>query len=412
MTARLRSVIFWLHLAAGVVAGSVILIMAVTGVLLTYERQILEWADRGYRSAPPAGATRLPVEDLLARAAAARPDAKPTGFTLQADPAAPAQVALGRGRSVYLNPYSGAVLGEGAPGARKFFRAVTDWHRWLAAKEDHRKLARAVTGAANLAFLFLVISGLYLWVPRKWGWSRIRNVAWFRRGLSSRARDFNWHNTIGLWAWVPLFFIVLSGVLLSYPQAGDLLYRLTGEEPPARQGSGAERSERGGGARPGGRQRGAEAARPAGLDGRADFAGLDGLWAMAERKVPGWKTLSLRLPEEVGEPVAFTLLQGDRGRPDLRSQLTLGRDGREVKWEPFASQSLARRLRSWGRFLHTGEALGVVGQTVAGIASGGAAVLVWTGIALAWRRLFRRAQRTSRVREEEPEAPSGAALEA
>ena len=41
-----RTVLFWAHLAAGTVAGVVILIMSVTGVALTYEKQMLEWADR------------------------------------------------------------------------------------------------------------------------------------------------------------------------------------------------------------------------------------------------------------------------------------------------------------------------------------------------------------------------------
>ena len=35
---QLRSVFFWSHLFAGVVAGLIILIMSVTGVLLAYER--------------------------------------------------------------------------------------------------------------------------------------------------------------------------------------------------------------------------------------------------------------------------------------------------------------------------------------------------------------------------------------
>lgn len=39
------------------------------------------------------------------------------------------------------------------------------------------------------------------------------------------------------------------------------------------------------------------------------------------------------------------------------------------------------------RFAHTGEVAGVVGQTVAGLASLGGAFLVWTGISLALRRL-------------------------
>ena len=61
--------------------------------------------------------------------------------------------------------------------------------------------------------------------------------------------------------------------------------------------------------------------------------------------------------------------------------------GEIVKWEPYASQSPGRRLRTWSRWIHTGEAGGVIGQTVAGLVSAGAVVLVWTGIALAWRRL-------------------------
>jgi uncharacterized iron-regulated membrane protein len=35
---------------------------------------------------------------------------------------------------------------------------------------------------------------------------------------------------------------------------------------------------------------------------------------------------------------------------------------------------------------HTGEAGGLAGQTIAFLASAGGSVLVWTGIALAWRR--------------------------
>src|SRR5207244_9440043 len=58
-----------------------------------------------------------------------------------------------------------------------------------------------------------------------------------------------------------------------------------------------------------------------------------------------------------------------------------------VRWEPFAGQILGRRLRTWVRPLQAGEAGGPAGQAVAPVASGGGAVLVWTGLALAWRRL-------------------------
>jgi len=387
MNQRLRTAIFWLHLAAGLVAGSVVLIMSITGVLLMYEHQIVDWAERGYHSAPPSpGAARLPVTELVASAVAARPGTPPSAVTLQADPTAPVTVGLGKGRNVYLNPYTGEVLGEGSPKVRAFFRAVTDWHRWLGAGDENRETGKAITGASNLAFLVLVVSGSFLWWPRRWGWRQVRGIVWFRGGLPGKARDFNWHNVIGLWMWLPLFLIVLTGVLISYSWAGNLLYRMTGEEPPARQGGPGGGERRSG---PGG-----------GGEEEVSLAGLDRIWGVAERQVPGWESVSVRLSGEADEPAVFTIVSGGRGRPDLRAQLTLDRGtGEVVKWEPFATQSLARRLRSWGRWVHTGEAGGFLGQTLAGLASAGAAVLVWTGSALSFRRFvaWRRRRRTERT---------------
>jgi uncharacterized iron-regulated membrane protein len=75
-------------------------------------------------------------------------------------------------------------------------------------------------------------------------------------------------------------------------------------------------------------------------------------------------------------------------RPDHRPQVTPDRATVEVvRFEPYAAQSRGRQLRSWARWVHTGEAAGVLGQSVAAGASAGAVVLVWTGIALSWRRL-------------------------
>ena len=66
--ARLRRVIFWLHLCTASVAGVFILIMSVTGALLAYQQEITDWGNRVYRSAPPSpAATKLPLETLLSK---------------------------------------------------------------------------------------------------------------------------------------------------------------------------------------------------------------------------------------------------------------------------------------------------------------------------------------------------------
>lgn len=374
---------------AGTFAGLVILVMSVTGVLLTYERQIIAWADaRGHRvSRPSEGAERLPLAVLVARAREARPasSAAPSTLTVRADANSAVAVVFGREGTVFVNPYTGEVLDEGSRGTRAFFQKVTEWHRWLGAGGENRAVGRAITGACNLAFLFVVASGFYLWWPRSLSWKAVRSVTWFRRGLAGRARDFNWHNTIGFWCALPLFIVVLSAVVISYGWAGNLVYRVAGEQPPA--------------------PRAPQPPQPAGQTERGrtpapSLEGLDPLLARAERQVEGWRSISLQLPSKPDAPVAFTIDRGDGGQPQKRAQLTLDRATGEVtRWEPFESYTAGRRLRSYLRFAHTGEVFGLFGQTVAGLVSLGGAVLVYTGLALAWRRLrawtARRAQSSS-----------------
>jgi uncharacterized iron-regulated membrane protein len=396
-----RKVVFWMHLVTAVTASLVILLMSVTGVLLTYQRQITAWADtRGLEAGPPApGAARLAPDALLARVAAAHPG-KPTTLKWFADADAPAQVAFGREKTLFVSAYTGQVLSEGSTGVRGFFRKVVALHRWVGAEGENRELGKRISGAANLLFLFLVVSGFYLWFPRSWTRRAFRNVAWFRRGLTPKARDFNWHHVIGFWSAVPLFVIVLSGVVISYPWASALVYRAVGETPPpapaegrapgAPGAAGGPASAAATAARPGG-ERGAGGERGGrGGDDAKPAVSLDGigvLAARAERQVEGWRSITLTLPKEADEPVAFAIDRGDGGQPQKRAQLALNPATGEVsKWEPFPTQTPGRRLRSILRFAHTGEVLGIPGQTLAGIVSLGAAFLVWTGLALTWRR--------------------------
>lgn len=366
-----RKILFWLHLTAGAVAGLIVLLMSVTGVLLTYEKQILGWTDR--RAAPVATSPPMNVEALLAKVRE-NTGSEPTNLTLRSGAGEPATLTLRGERGVVLvDPATGEAVAPQPASVRRFFRSVTDWHRWLGASPEGRARARIITGACNLAFLFLVVSGLYLWFPRNWKWSSVRAVLWFRGGLSGRPRNFNWHNTAGFWCCIPLFFVVLSGVVISYPWASDLVYRTAGTEPPA-QGKGK------------GKEKGKLPLRPA-PEVAADFSGLDVLVAQAQTTVPDWRSITFTIPTSHHEPVTVNIDTSIGGQPQNRSSLTFHRKtGHVDRPETFSDQDAGRRARSWMRFVHTGEYYGIVGQTIAGIASAGGALLVWTGLALAWRR--------------------------
>ena len=373
---KLRTLFFWCHLVGGVTAGLVILIMSLTGALLTYERQLVEWSDRAFRVTPAAGAQRLPVQTLLDRVASTQPDITPTAVTVRADREAPVTINTGQ-RTLFVDPYSGRVIGEPTADVRRWMSELRAWHRWLAIEGPNRPIARAVTGWSNAIFLFIVLSGMYLWLPRRWSWQNVQAVVFFRGGLRGKARDFNWHNVIGIWSAVPLALVVATAMPISFPWASNLIYRAAGETPP-RQGGGPSGDR---GPAPGaGAPRQPQPVR---------VANLDPLLTRAEQQAPDWRSINLRLPTALGAPLAFAIDRGNGGQPQLRSTLTLdAHTGEVVRCETFASQSLGRRLRSWSRFTHTGEAFGMVGQTIAGLVSAGGVVLVYTGLALAWRRFF------------------------
>ncbi|HEY0047879.1 MAG TPA: PepSY-associated TM helix domain-containing protein [Pyrinomonadaceae bacterium] len=366
-----RKVLFWLHLTAGVATGIIIFIMCVTGVILTFEAQIKDYAesDVRYVAAPETGAQKLTPTELFTKLREAKPDAKPTGLTLKADRTASAAFALGREGALYMNPYSGEILGGDAKAVNNFFRSVTDWHRWLGASGENRAVGKAITGFSNAAFLVLALTGIYIWFPRRRAWRNFKAVMFFRRGLQGKARNFNWHNTIGFWSSLVLIILTVTGMVISYQWAGNLVYTLTGSEAPQQQAPPPTQNQ------------------PNRETNPVIPANLDELWNRAAQQTEGWEFITLRVPTSAEAPVVFSIREGKELNPFAGSTATFNAQNGEItKWEPYSGNNAGRRLRSWMRFAHTGESFGIVGQTVAGLASLGGAFLVWTGLSLAWRR--------------------------
>lgn len=361
-----RKIIFWLHLTAGILAGIFIFVMCVTGALLSFQSNILEFAEREMRfvSIPSENQNRLPMQELVAKVLAEKPNSKFTNITLRKEENAAATVALGRDGQVFVNLYTGEITGEGAKGWRDFFRFVEDLHRWLAFSGSGRAVGKSLNDAANLLFLFLAISGVYIWFPRRLSWKHFRAAAVFRRKVKGKARDFNWHTVIGFWSSLVLIVLTLTGVVISYQWAGNLVYSLTGNEPPPAQQQASSQQ------------------------GEQPFVlpeNLTDIWTKAETHMP-YKTISLRLPI-AQDAAVFTIEEGIYWNKLARSTLTIDAKTAEVfKWEPYGEQNSGRQLRSWNRFTHTGETGGIVGKLIAFLACIGGAFLVYTGFSLALRR--------------------------
>lgn len=373
-----RKTIFWMHLCSGTLAGLVILMMSVTGAVLTYERQIQAWEDRSYFQEPEMGAEKLSLDDLLSTANAEE-GFTATSLQIASDESAPMTVRMGRSQTQFLNPFSAEIYPLHTDNYSKFFSWVRTLHRWFTVTGDNRDTARDITGASNLLFLFLLLSGLYLWLPKVISWATLKVRIFFNPlSSTSAARDFNWHHVFGFWAAIPLLVIILTATTFHYSWAVDLVYRLAGEAPPVRGQV-------------------VEVEVPT-LTSSQVALSLDDLFSSAALYGDDWQTLTLTLPDADSRHAVFTIDEGNGGEPQKRHTLTLDRlTGEEVTWAPFASLSSGYKARRWVRFLHTGEALGVGGQTIAGLASIAAAIMVWTGLALALRRFLRWRLRRQRI---------------
>ena len=377
----LRRAIFWVHLAVGLVAAIAVLVMAVTGVILTYEAQLNRWALRDQRADPPPGAAPLALDELIARAGGAPPAGLVASVALDRDPREPAVVGLADGATVHVDRFTGERLGDGDTRTRRFLRGVLYWHRWFALEGEQRIVGRTIMATANLGFLFLLVSGLYLWWPSSRRRAAWRNALWFRRRLRGRARDFNWHSVIGFWSAVPLAVIVFSGAAISYQWVADLVHRLAGDTPPYQSSPRPPAPV-------------APADPSAASDPATPRVDLQALAVRAGAETPEWRTLTVSLPESLHEPVVVAVDRGTGRQPSKAEDLVFDRaTGELVGRAGYPTFSRGFRIRRWLRFAHTGEVYGVIGQTIAGAVSLGVAVMVWTGVAMSWRRFFGSARR-------------------
>ena len=380
----IRAFIFWLHLTVAAAAGLVILMLAATGVILSLEETVTGLAEREYFVAAPEGAERLPPGEIAAAAELAA-----TSLSYRSDPRAPVRVYEGQDRYARVNPYTGQMLATGPGGLERSFEGVHNWHRWFNVPAASVRRARAVTGAFNLAFLFLLLTGPILWIPRPLTRRSLANVILLRRGTRGARRDLNWHQVVGIWSVLPLAVIAATGVATSYPAVGNRVYPMVGNAVSGGEwtvGSASRGMALEGEAMP------EDSARAPGTD-------LSAVLATAEAWAPGWQTLILNLPRPTDSEVRVEVQAGRAGQPHRTGLLTLDAvSGAARAWESFADHAPTRRAQQFLRYAHTGEYWGVGGQLLAGLFSLAAVLMVWTGLSLAVRRLrrfvgFRRARR-------------------
>lgn len=351
-----KQVWFQLHWLIGITAGTVLVIIGLSGATLAFKDELLDLMNPGVRHVPVE--TRTPLTPAqLSNIAAAEHGQRVASVTVYAQAGAAPRLFFApkngqrRGESIYVHPYTGAT--QPALTGAEFFEWTESLHRWLLLPRDP---GRQVAGALALCLLGLALSGLYLrWPRRPLDW---RTWLTFDPALKGRSFLWNLHAVAGTWCLVVYVALTLTGIYWSYDVVRDNIDAWAGKPPrmaqaPAKKGGGKEQA-------------------PAVDIGQA--------WTSFQQHAPGWTLASVRLPTRAGEAVQFTWLAGDAPHERARSRMSIApADGTVTENEPYSQQGLGARLVNIIYPLHMGTYFGLPGRIIVTLASLGLPLFAVTG---------------------------------
>ncbi|QGZ38036.1 sulfite reductase (NADPH) flavoprotein alpha-component [Pseudoduganella flava] len=373
-----KQVWFQLHWFIGITAGTVLVVIGLTGALLTFRDELTDLINPGVRHVPAEARPMLTPQQAAQAVRMAHPERRVTSVIVYSEAGSAARVGLAplpgqaRGESVYVHPYTGAPQPELAGDAA--FEWIEFLHRWLLLPRDTGK---PVTGTLALCLLGLALSGLYLrWPRRALDWR-----AWLTFDAHLKGRPFLWalHSVAGTWALVAYVIFTATGAYWAFESVRGTVDGWAGVQRPAREAVGKKVKAPGA--------------------AKGPPADLTPAWNTFTQQAPDWRMAFLRFTDKPGDPVQIAWLAADAPHPRARSRMTIRTDGTLAKNEPYAAQTAGARALSTIYPLHVGTYFGLPGRIammLASLALPGFAVTGW--MLYLKRRRQARAARAERAR--------------
>lgn len=351
------SAIRTLHLWAGLVFGTLLVLQGLTGSILGWRHELDSVLNPGLlRVAPPPGTRQgdaLRVEPGSAQAIGAMLEAadgygRPNmiGFPEHAGDVfiasyRPVKRAStweqGVTRQVMIDPATLRVLGErnwGQAGLSRPLLLPTLFHlHHYLLTGDGGKVVIAVEG---LALLLLSATGIVLWWPKPTR-AAFRHAITFRLGSSWSRSSFQLHRAAGFYIAPVFVMLAVSGIYFNMPgwvtpAVGAFGTLAPNDKPANRSASGAVAPE--------------------------------AAVAAAQALFPQGRVSRLSFPAKPGQPFEVRLRQpGERRHGDGATRVTIDSgDGRVLRVADPLTMRSGERFLSWMLPLHTGEAFGTAGR--------------------------------------------------
>ena len=357
LRSRLRAFdpLFQLHWLLGITAGTVLMLIGVTGGLMSFQEDILGGLNAD-QVAHFQSEERLSPPELIARYQAEHPDHSVGSIFWRQD--RPYPVFLGyrtaettgqRGERAMLDPTTAEPIGMLR--GQWTFGLIRQLHQRLAAGAT----GKLIVGISTIALVVLSLSGLWI------RWKRRPRQAWrwlWPRALGGKLAG-EWHAVLGLWALLAYLVASLTGLWWSfewYRSAGKALF----ESDTAVQ---------------------VELERP------VEDVDIDRLWASLAPRLEDAKSVFIRLPEQARAPAEVHYVPGDAFHRYADDELFVHPASGEILGDArFADEPAGNQLLASLYALHMGAFFGTPGVVVMMLASFCLPVFFMTGLLLYLRR--------------------------
>ena len=222
-----------LHLWLSLPFGLIIMTTCLTGALLVFEKEITELVRHDSYTIPVRKTGRLSLQSLLERVASETPDSvQITSVTIPSDFRRAYTVGLSKPRraGVLVDPYTGKIVGQS--GRLPFFTTVRELHRWLldSMKPDSEGIfwGRIIVGTSTLLFVCILLTGLFLWWPKKL--KGIGKRLKISLGHGRRRLFTDLHTVGGVYVFVLLLAMAMTGLTWSFEWYRTGFYKVFGAE--------------------------------------------------------------------------------------------------------------------------------------------------------------------------------------
>ena len=364
----IKATLLQVHSIAGLVLALLLSLIALTGVIMSFEDEIVDHLNAGIMQVVPQTVPALRPDELVARLKAVPDAGKVTAIMLSSDPSAAVHIRFARDEqgarpsSLYVDPYDGHVLG--VPNGEDFFATVRRLHRWLLIPGDAKGWGRQITGVAALGLIVMLISGLVLRWPRRA--SSVKMWLKPNLGLSGRGLHRSLHAVIGTWV-LPIYLVMtLTGLWYSFDWYKDGVVWLLSRPHVAAAKMLPKQL------------------RPPGRPEPAQPVGFDRAWStLQQEESGGFAKAQLTLQAGPGTVMRIRSWPKDSTLESMRDEFRIDAvTGQVVSAERYADKTLGEKAIAGVLDIHRGAVLGWPGKLAFMIAAAMMPLFAVTGVLL------------------------------